>query len=122
MAVEFTTGRLPGRPRHSGVICVFGPAPKPFGAAGLGASLNIFVCVLSSTCTSNPSTGSNSSSALSKSMRSGLAMGSILGASARGGLPWQRNAGSRDASPSAALLDQLWARKGALRLEGALIR
>ena len=78
-AFSLTTGRLPGRPRSTGVIVVFGGALAGApAAAGLGASLNIFVCVLSSTCTSNPSTGSNSSSALSKSMSSGLAMGSIV--------------------------------------------
>ncbi len=65
-AFSFTTGRLPGRPRSTGVIWVFGPTSCGAPArAGFGASLNILVCVLSSTCTSKPSTGSNSSSALS---------------------------------------------------------
>ncbi len=57
-ACSFTTGRLPGSPRSTGVICVFGAPSWLLLLAGLGASLNIFVRVFSSTCTSNPSTGS----------------------------------------------------------------
>jgi hypothetical protein len=59
-ACSLTTGRLPGRPRSTGVTLVFGSPPKK-----LGASENILVFVFSSTCTSKPSTGSNSSRASS---------------------------------------------------------
>jgi hypothetical protein len=52
-ALSLTTGRVPGRPRLTGVIAVFGSAAKMFGAPS-----NILVAVPSSTCTSMPSTGS----------------------------------------------------------------
>ncbi len=65
IAVAFTTGRLPGSPRSTGVVSVFGAASWFSLFAGFGASLNIFVLVESSTWISRPITGSNISSALS---------------------------------------------------------
>lgn len=52
-AVPFTAGSAPGRPRLTGVIWVFGSAPKDCSAPS-----NILVRVPSSTCTSMPNTGS----------------------------------------------------------------
>jgi hypothetical protein len=62
-AVLFTTGRLPGNPRHNGVMQVFGAIWASSIAAGFGASENILVAVESSTWTSKPTTGSNISRA-----------------------------------------------------------
>src|SRR5436189_5061467 len=53
IAALFATGRLPGRPRHTGQTWVLGSAPK-----AVGQPQNIFVRVPSSTCVSNPITGS----------------------------------------------------------------
>jgi hypothetical protein len=49
------TGSDPGRPRQVGHTWVLGGAPKV-----VAQPQNIFVFVPSSTCTSSPSTGSNS--------------------------------------------------------------
>src|SRR5262245_39657052 len=54
IAARLATGRLPGRPRQTGQICVFGSAPK-----SVGQPQNILVRVPSSTCVSKPMTGSN---------------------------------------------------------------
>ena len=51
--LALTTGRDPGRPTLVGVTREFGSPPKALGAAS-----NILVAVLSSTCTSRPTTGS----------------------------------------------------------------
>ena len=53
MALAFTTGREPGRPRQTGQVWVFGSAPNT-----VEQPQNIFEAVFSSTCTSSPSTGS----------------------------------------------------------------
>jgi hypothetical protein len=73
-AWPFTTGSEPGRPRHTGVMSVFGSATWNSELAGFGAAENIFVLVLSSTCTSSPMTGSKSWRALSKSISSARAI------------------------------------------------
>jgi hypothetical protein len=48
-----STGKDPGRPRHTGHTCVLGSPPNSFVHPQ-----NIFVAVESSTCTSMPITGS----------------------------------------------------------------
>jgi hypothetical protein len=53
IAVAFTTGSEPGRPRQTSQTWVFGSAPN-----SVEQPQNIFDAVLSSTCTSSPSTGS----------------------------------------------------------------
>jgi hypothetical protein len=53
IAARLATGRLPGSPRHTGQVWVFGSAPK-----SVGQPQNIFVAVPSSTCVSSPITGS----------------------------------------------------------------
>ena len=53
IALAFTTGSAPGRPRQIGQVFVFGSPPKTFAQPQ-----NIFVFVCSSTCTSRPRTGS----------------------------------------------------------------
>src|SRR4029077_18530393 len=63
-ACRLTTGSDPGRPRQVGQVCVLGSAPN-----SVGQPQNILEAVLSSTCTSSPSAGSNCSSAVSKSIR-----------------------------------------------------
>jgi len=60
IAVAFTAGRAPGSPRQTGQVLLFGSAPK-----WLAQPQNILDAVLSSTCTSSPSTGSNSAIASS---------------------------------------------------------
>jgi hypothetical protein len=60
IALPFTTGNEPGRPRQTGQVCVFGSAPK-----ALTQPQNILDAVFSSTWTSRPSTGSNAASASS---------------------------------------------------------
>ena len=55
-----TTGRAPGRPRHTGQTWVLGSAPKV-----VAQPQNIFVAVPSSTWTSRPITGSKDASASS---------------------------------------------------------
>src|SRR5918993_352572 len=52
-ALTLTTGKAPGRPRQTGQTWVLGSAPNP-----VGQPQNIFVAVLSSTCTSSPRAGS----------------------------------------------------------------
>ena len=52
-AMALTTGSDPGRPRQTGQTWVFGSAPNT-----VEQPQNIFDAVLSSTCTSSPSTGS----------------------------------------------------------------
>jgi len=59
-ALTLTTGRAPGRPRQTGQVWVLGAAPN-----SVGQPQNIFVAVLSSTCTSSPITGSNAAIASS---------------------------------------------------------
>ncbi len=59
-ALTLTTGSAPGRPRHTGQVWVLGSAPN-----SVGQPQNIFVAVLSSTCTSRPITGSKASMASS---------------------------------------------------------
>src|SRR4051812_19296434 len=54
IALAFTTGREPGSPRQTGQVCVLGSAPN-----AVEQPQNILDAVLSSTCTSRPSTGSN---------------------------------------------------------------
>ena len=53
IAARLATGRLPGRPRHTGQTWVLGSAPN-----SVGHPQNIFVLVPSSTCVSSPMTGS----------------------------------------------------------------
>src|SRR5262245_3491163 len=53
IAARLATGSEPGRPRHTGQICVLGSAPN-----AVRQPQNIFVRVPSSTCTSSPMTGS----------------------------------------------------------------
>ncbi len=53
MALAFTTGSEPGRPRQTGQVCVLGSAPNT-----VEQPQNIFEAVFSSTWTSRPSTGS----------------------------------------------------------------
>ena len=53
IAVRFTTGSDPGRPRQTGHTWVFGSAPKT-----VVQPQNILVLVPSSTCVSSPMTGS----------------------------------------------------------------
>ena len=52
-AFSLTTGRAPGRPRHTGQTWELGSAPN-----SVGHPQNIFVLVCSSTWTSRPMTGS----------------------------------------------------------------
>ena len=52
-AFALTTGSAPGRPRQTGQTWVLGSAPN-----SVAQPQNIFVAVLSSTCTSSPMTGS----------------------------------------------------------------
>ena len=52
-AWAFATGRLPGRPRQTGQVCVFGGSPKDSSQPQ-----NIFVRVFSCTWISRPITGS----------------------------------------------------------------
>ena len=53
IAFSFATGKAPGRPRHTGQVCVFGGAPN-----SVEQPQNIFDAVPSSTCVSSPITGS----------------------------------------------------------------
>jgi hypothetical protein len=53
IAVRFTTGSEPGRPRQTGQTCSFGSAPN-----SVVQPQNILVLVPSSTCVSRPITGS----------------------------------------------------------------
>ena len=53
IAFSLTTGNAPGIPRQTGQVWVFGEAPKT-----VAQPQNIFVSVLSSTCTSRPRDGS----------------------------------------------------------------
>src|SRR4051812_49036602 len=55
IAVPFGVGSAPGNARHTGHVCVFGSVAKVFGQRQ-----NIFVCVLSWTWISSPTTGSHS--------------------------------------------------------------
>src|SRR5882757_2608495 len=50
---SFTVGSEPGRPRHTGQVCVFGSAPDV-----VMQPENFLVRVPSSTCVSSPKTGS----------------------------------------------------------------
>src|SRR3954466_14530145 len=54
-AAAFGVGSAPGNARHTGHVCVFGSVAKVFGQRQ-----NIFVCVLSWTWISRPTTGSHS--------------------------------------------------------------
>src|SRR3954447_3202260 len=54
-AAAFGVGSAPGNARHTGHVCVFGSVAKVFGQRQ-----NIFVCVLSCTWISRPTTGSHS--------------------------------------------------------------
>src|ERR687886_2880212 len=56
----FSTGREPGSPRQTGHTWLLGSAPN-----SVGQPQNILVAVLSSTCTSSPSTGSKAATASS---------------------------------------------------------
>src|SRR3954452_5442481 len=60
MAASLRTGSAPGRPRQTGHTWVLGSAPN-----SVGQPQNILVAVLSSTCTSRPSTGSKAATASS---------------------------------------------------------
>ena len=60
MAFSLATGSAPGRPRHTGQVCVFGSAPN-----SVEQPQNIFDTVPSSTCVSRPKTGSYVASASS---------------------------------------------------------
>ncbi len=60
IAVAFTTGSAPGRPRQTGQVWVLGSAPN-----SVAQPQNILLAVPSSTCVSSPITGSNSASASS---------------------------------------------------------
>src|SRR5215212_11772087 len=60
IALALTTGSDPGRPRQTGQVWVLGSAPK-----AVEQPQNILDAVLSSTCTSRPSTGSNEATAAS---------------------------------------------------------
>src|SRR6476660_1036694 len=53
-ARRFSTGKAPGRPRHTGQTWVFGAAPKL-----VGQPQNIFVSVRSCAWNSSPMTASN---------------------------------------------------------------
>ena len=53
IAIRFTTGSEPGRPRQTGQTWLFGSAPKT-----VVQPQNILVLVPSSTCVSRPITGS----------------------------------------------------------------
>src|SRR4051812_16441734 len=59
-AFSLRTGSAPGSPRQTGQTWVLGAAPKT-----VEQPQNIFVTVLSSTCTSSPSTGSKAATASS---------------------------------------------------------
>src|SRR3954453_19796000 len=54
-AASFGVGSAPGKARQTGHVCVFGAVAKVFGQRQ-----NIFVCVLSWTWISRPTTGSHS--------------------------------------------------------------
>jgi hypothetical protein len=58
--LPLSTGSAPGSPRQTGQTWVFGSAPN-----AVGQPQNILVAVLSSTCTSRPSTGSKAATASS---------------------------------------------------------
>ena len=68
-AMPFTTGIAPGSPRQTGHTWVLGSAPKT-----VEHEQNIFEAVLSSTCTSSPSAGSNRSRASSNETSSAVAL------------------------------------------------
>ena len=100
-AFSLTTGSAPGSARHTGQVCVFGSAPNV-----VGQPQNIFDAVLSSTCTSSPSTGSNRASASSYGIRPVACAGhrhavtSSSGACASNGPPHRSSSIASSAAPT----------------------